>query len=343
MPARWVQPDIKRGPGVTPSADLAAAEFSSQRRIPDFFIVGHPKSGTTALYTMLRDHPQIFMPKLKEPLYFSSDMSLRFPTPRSGKVPQTLDAYLALFAEAQPEQLWGEASSSYLWSQSAASAIAEAQPAARIIAVLREPASFLRSLHLQLMQIHVESQGDFRKAIALESARREGKRIPRRSHRPQLLLYSEHVRYVEQLRRYESRFPPGQMMVIIYDDFRADNEATVRAILRFLDLDDAAPVRVKDANPTVAVRSPRLHELSQALALGQGRLWRTVNTAVKALGPRQVKLAVALRERLLMGKPRLPDDELMLELRRRFKPEVVALSEHLDRDLVTLWGYDRLD
>jgi hypothetical protein len=320
-----------------------AAEISSQRRIPNFFIVGHPKSGTTALYTMLRDHPQIFMPTLKEPLFFSSDMRLRFPTPRSGKLPQTLDAYLALFAAAQPEQMWGEASSSYLWSRSAAAAIAEARPDARIIAVLREPASFLRSLHLQLMQIHVESQGNFRKAIALESARRAGKRIPRRSHRPQLLLYSEHVRYVEQLRRYESVFPAEQMMVIVYDDFRADNEATVRGILRFLDLDDTAEIRIKDANPTVTVRAPRLHGLSQALALGQGRLSHTVNTAVKALGPRRLRRVVTIRERLLMGKPSSPDEELALELRRRFKPEVVALSEHLDRDLVSLWGYDRLD
>jgi hypothetical protein len=33
----------------------------------------------------------------------------------------------------------------------------------------------------------------------------------------------------------------------------------------------------------------------------------------------------------------------MVELRRRFKPEVLALSEYLERDLVALWGYDRLD
>jgi hypothetical protein len=32
----------------------------------------------------------------------------------------------------------------------------------------------------------------------------------------------------------------------------------------------------------------------------------------------------------------------MLELRRRYRPEVVALSEHLERDLVALWGYDKL-
>lgn len=315
----------------------------AQRRIPDFFIVGHPKSGTTALYEMLCEHPQIFMPKLKEPLFFSSDMRLRFPTPRSARVPQTLDDYLMLFAEAGNRQLWGEASSSYLWSRMAAGAIAELQPRARIIAVLREPASFLRSLHLQFMQIHVESQGNFRKALALEPARREGRRIPRRSHRPQLLLYSEHVRYVEQLRRYEQVFPHTQMLVLIYDDFRADNEATVRRILRFLEVDDSPPIRVKDANPTVVVRSPRLHELSQAVVLGQSPFSRAVNTAVKALGPRNVRRAVALRERLLMGRPRSADDTLMRELRQRYKPEVQALSDHLDRDLVTLWGYDRID
>ena len=33
----------------------------------------------------------------------------------------------------------------------------------------------------------------------------------------------------------------------------------------------------------------------------------------------------------------------MLELRRRFKPEVVALSEYLDCDPATLWGYDGID
>jgi hypothetical protein len=311
--------------------------------MPDFFIVGHPKSGTTALYRMLREHPQIFMPSLKEPLYFSSDMRLRFETPRSEKVPQTLDAYLALFADAGADQLLGEASSSYLWSRTAAAAIAEAQPAARIVAVLREPASFLRSLHLQLMQIHVEAEGDFSKALALESARRAGKRIPSRSHRPQLLLYSEHVRYVEQVRRYEQLFAPEQLLVIVYDDFRTDNEATVRSILRFLEVDDRAPIHAKEANPTVTVRSPRLHDLSQAVALGRGPLTRCLNRTVKSLGPERTRQLVRLRERVLMGAPPTPDDSVMLELRRRYEPEVLALSEHLGRDLVSLWGYDSLD
>jgi len=317
---------------------------ASRKRVPDFFIVGHAKSGTTALYEMLQDHPQIYMSDLKEPWFFASDMRPRFRSPRAGALPETLADYTALFGEAGAEQRVGEASSSYLWSRTAASGIAEAQPAARIIAILREPASFLRSLHLQLLQTHVETQKDLRRAIALEGARCQGRHIPRRSHRPQLLQYSDHVRYVEQLRRYHARFPPEQVLVLIYDDFRADNEATVRAVLRFLEVDDTRPFEVSTANPSVRMRSQQLDELVHAVSVGRGPASRAAKAAVKALTPsglRRDALRVTQR-RIVHGSPRAPDERLMLELRRRFKSEVIALSEYLDRDLVTLWGYQNV-
>ena len=97
-------------------------------RLPDFFIVGHAKSGTTALYEMLRSHPQIFMPQLKEPWFFASDMQPRFQPPRGGALPRTLAEYSELFAAAHAGQRIGEASSSYLWSRTAAQRIAEVRP-----------------------------------------------------------------------------------------------------------------------------------------------------------------------------------------------------------------------
>jgi hypothetical protein len=310
--------------------------------VPDFFIAGNPKCGTTALYEMLRRHPQIYMPDLKEPWFFASDMRPRFTPPRSASPPETLEDYLSLFDAAGAEQRTGEASSSYLWSSTAAGRIAELRPDARIIAILREPASFLRSLHLQLLQTHVESKKDLGQALSLESARREGKRIPRRSHRPQLLFYSNHVRYVDHLRRYYDAFPSEQMLVLIYDDFRRDNEATVRAVLRFLDVDETVPVDVLDANPTTRMRSQQLNELVHAVSVGRGPVSRVVKSGVKALTPKQVRgEALRMTQRhVVHGSPRPPDDALMLELRRRYKGEVVALSEYLGRDLVSLWGYD---
>jgi hypothetical protein len=314
-------------------------------RVPDFFIVGHAKSGTTALYEMLRRHPQIFMPDFKEPWFFSTDMRPRFRPPRAGRLPQTLEEYTALFADARPDQVVGEASASYLWSRTAAQGIAEVKPEARIVAILREPASFLRSLHMQFLENHVESRRDLRAALELEGPRREGKQIPRGSHRPQLLQYSDHVRYVEQLRRYRERFASEQMLILIYDDFRRDNEGAVRSVLRLLGVDETVPVTVMDVNRTNrTMRSQRLDDLVHAISVGRGPASRLAKTAIKTITPRSLRRdALHVAQRRIVHSPAPPTDEkLMLELRRRFKPEVVALSEYLDRDLVGLWGYDEL-
>lgn len=310
--------------------------------MPDFFIAGHAKCGTTALYEMLRPHPQIYMPDLKEPAFFASDLRTRFQRQAAGHLPVTTEEYLALFADALPGQQVGEASSLYLWSSAAARAIAEAQPNARIITILREPASFLRSLHLQLLQNHIESQKSLRKAIAMEELRREGKRIPRRSVRPQALLYSERVQYVAQLRRYYDVFPADQILVLIYEEFRRDNEATVRKVQRFLGVDDTVEIQGTEANPTVRMRSQQLDELINAVSVGRGPLTKAVKATVKAVAPKRLRLE-ALRtaqRRLVLGAAKPPDEELMADLRRRFKPEVVALSEYLGRDMVALWGYE---
>jgi Sulfotransferase family len=327
---------------MTASADAqAAARTTPHERAPDFFIVGHHKCGTTALYEMLRRHPQIYMPDLKEPWFFARDLRARVKP--SHPLPKTLAEYLSLFTAARPDQRIGEATPSYLMSTTAAASIAEVQPDARIIAILREPANFLRSLHMQSVKNHAETETDLRKALALEPLRREGKAIPRDAARPQELLYSEHVRYVEQLSRYHDVFPAEQVLVLIYEDFRRDNEATVRQVLRFLEVDDGLPVQQLEANPTVGVRSQRLYELMRSVYLGRGPASRLAKAAIKALTPRQQRLdALEATRRRLYREPAAPDASLMLELRRRFSGEVLALSDYLGRDLVTLWGYDEL-
>jgi Sulfotransferase family len=331
---------------MTASAESLTDAGAVQGRIPDFFIVGHHKSGTTALYEMLSRHPQIYMSAIKEPRFLASDMRARFPPPRGRALPQTLEQYRLLFADASPQQRAGEATPAYLFSHTAAARIAELQPAARIIAILREPASFLRSLHLQLLRSHVESEKELRKAISLEAARGEGKQIPRRSHFPQLLQYSEHIRYVEQLRRYYAAFAPEQIMVLIYDDFLADNEKTLRSTLRFLEVDDEQQIEKLHVKQTTrTMRSQQLDDLLYSVTLGQSPISRAARATAKTLAPRELRRDTlrAIRRVGVLGPAPAPDEELMRELRVRFKPEVVALSEYLDRDLVALWGYEDLD
>ncbi len=146
---------------------------AQRARLPDFFIVGHAKSGTTAMYEMLRTHPQIYMPALKEPHIFAREPGQD--AGQSKRHPHTLEQYLSLFEAAGPQQRVGEASASYLRSPHAAERIAELRPDARIVAIFREPASFLRSLHLQLLQSGIESEADFgsrARARAGEASRR---------------------------------------------------------------------------------------------------------------------------------------------------------------------------
>jgi Sulfotransferase family len=311
-------------------------------RLPDFFIVGAPKSGTTSLYWMLRQHPQIFMPDLKEPQFFASDppprRELVDKLPREAKRPHTLQEYLSLFEDARPEQRVGESSTFYISSHTAAARIAELQPQARIIAILREPVAFLRSLHLTLLLIAYETETDLRKAMSLQAARREGGQIPRHCVRPQLLQYSEHVRYTEQLRRFEDRFPPGHLLVLITDDLWGDTEATIRQVLRFLEVDDEHPIAPVNTNVTKrAVRAPWLRD-----ALESAAAWRGPPRPGRgeALLRRTVR---SVRRRAMMGETPPLDAQFALELRRRFKGEVEALGDYLGRDLVRLWGYEEVN
>jgi hypothetical protein len=321
---------------MTVSDEPAGAGTAVAARLPDFFIIGHHKSGTTALYEMLRRHPQIFMPTLKEPRFFDTDLHALTNTHSTGWLPGTLEEYLALFREARPGQRLGEASPSYLRSATAASAIAAAQPSARCIAILREPASFVRSMHMQLVQEHVEAEKDLREAVAKEEIERAGRRV---------LRYSDHVHYVEQLRRFHAVFPPEQVLVLIYDDFRDDNEGTVKRVLRFLEVDDSVPIEVFDANPSVSVRSLRLDAAVRAMYAGSGPLARAVKRTAGALIPARARHGAVrrLRRGVIYGKPQPVDEDLMIDLRRRYKAQVYELSDYLGRDLAALWGYDALD
>ncbi len=93
-------------------------------------------------------------------------------------------------------------------------------------------------MHLELLKDHVEKETDLRRAMAREERMREQK--------PTLWYSMDRVEYVAQLRRYHAVFPPEQVLVLIYDDFRADNEATVRSVLRFLGVDE--PRRPRDGS-----------------------------------------------------------------------------------------------
>ena len=188
----------------------------------------------------------------------------------------------------------------------------------------------------------LEDHKDLAGALALESERREGRAIPASCYRPQALFYSERVRYLEQLRRYHAVFPREQVLVLIYDDFRADNAGTVRTVLEFLGVDQDAVLPAVEANPSVAVRSLRLDAFRHRLG-GGAKASQGSGEAQPTLGGRARRLAGRAARRALYERPPEPDERLMRELRGNLEEEVRSLGEYLDRDLITLWGYDRVE
>ncbi len=129
--------------------------------------------------------------------------------------------------------------------------------------------------------------------------------------------------------------------MLIYDDFRNDNAGTVRRVLDFLEVHDMPPIEPVRTRPLPAIRSLTLHQLGRAVRLarrerGYGKGPRTPGSG----GPSRLS---SLWKRAVYKPALAPDESFMIELRRRYKDEVLALSEYIDRDLVSLWGYDRLE
>jgi hypothetical protein len=164
------------------------------------------------------------------------------------------------------------------------------------------------------------------------------------------------VRYVAQLSRFEQALGREQMMVLIYEDFRHDNDAAARAVMRFLGVDDGVALEIAQGDQTdrlrsgrggrKAVRLQRLHRAGRAIKLARrqpeqaSRLTLTFDALTRGL-LRNDAVENLARRAVFQATPSL-DEAFPRELRQRFKPEVQALSEYLERDLVSQWGYDSI-
>ena len=290
-------------------------------RWPDFYVVGAPKCGTTALYEYLRQHPSLFLPFHKEPLFFGDDLSRRY-----GRM--SADQYLALFEGALEGQRIGEASAWYLYSECAAGEIAAVSPAASIIAMVRQPVEMMHAQHSQLLFNRQEEIADFGEALEAEPARRRGERLPPGPLRPETLRYRETARYAEQLQRYIDVFGRDRVHVIVFDDFRDATSGAVRATFEFLGVDPDVPVELGARNINKQARSAVLQRL----------VYRPPGAARVARVLRRYPWAHRARDWVVSRNsrtgPRAPlDPGLRRRLTEEFEPEIRKLEVLLDRPL----------
>lgn len=212
-----------------------------QIRKPNFFIVGAPRCGTSALYSYLRNHPLIFMSELKEPHYFAPDLgAFRHVT--------SLDAYLKLFSDQTPRHVAvGEASPFYLYSQVAPQRLYDFNPEAKLIAMLRNPADLAYSFHSLAVWHRWEDQ-DFESAWRLQTNREQGIDLPSVNPYPFRVQYRKIATLGEQVERLLRVFPRDQVQFILYEDFAQSTAAVYADTLKFLGVPHDGSVHFRRIN-----------------------------------------------------------------------------------------------
>jgi hypothetical protein len=201
--------------------------------LPDFLVVGVPKAGTTALYAALVQHPQLFLPGVKEPKFFLSDG----PPPRQPGGPgdrQTYRehvwqraAYEALFEAAPPGTTRGEATPFYLYDRRAHQRMARVVPHARLVAILRDPVDRAHSNWAHLWAAGLEPESDFVAACRAEPRRRA-------AGWAHFWHYIGQGRYGEQLEHLYRWFAREQVLVLRYRDLRDRPTDTLDQVCAFL-------------------------------------------------------------------------------------------------------------
>lgn len=197
---------------------------------PNFFIVGAPKCGTTAISEYLRSHPNVFMSKFKEPHFFSSDLDMNR---------RTLEQYLDLFAHAGRQQtIIAEASTTYLFSQVALPRIREFNPDAKILVMLRRPDELAYAIYGQCFLAGIETETDFERAWELQDKRAAGAELPPGCPSYKVLQYKWMASIGSQVQRLLQIFPRSQVHIILMDDLVTDPRGEYLRLLSFLGLPD---------------------------------------------------------------------------------------------------------
>jgi len=197
----------------------------------DFFIAGAPKSGTTALYTYLSTHPDIFLPAHKEPSFFADDY------PNIGGRLKSLNAYEKLYLN-NSKKVTGDSSSCYLASDAAPSAIYRYNPDAKIIILLRHPVDLFISEHSQLLYSFYEDIEDPFQAWQMQEKRSSGQHIPASCREPMVLQYRKVCAHGTNLKKYRNIFPQTSILVRFFEDFIECPGAVYRDVLKFIGVPD---------------------------------------------------------------------------------------------------------
>ncbi|MGH6920554.1 MAG: sulfotransferase family protein [Geminicoccaceae bacterium] len=278
--------------------------------IPDFFVIGAFKSGTTALNYMLTQHDRIFVHRIvKETNFFAPDAHLGFRI-------EARTEYEDLFRSASAAQRIGEVCPSYLFSKVAAGLIRRDAPDARLVAVLRDPAD--RAFSDFMMQVR---NGRRRIEDLRPQIEREIQRQPLPGDRP---ILAQGL-YAGQLSRFWSLFPRSSIKVMLHSDLKNHALDTVNDLFDFIGLEPLS--RIKSDQIYNVSGIPRSTVLQHVI--NRARRKRMV---VKRIVPERLHgPAMRLANRNLRKAQLSP--ELRSLLVSYYRADILTLQNEIDHDL----------
>lgn len=295
----------------------------TDQRFPNFFILGAPKSGTTALSEYLRQHPDVLFSQPKEPHYFNDDFSHRHI--------ESMDLYLKCFSQGNGrEPAVGEGSVFYLYSKTAVPNILDLVPKARFIVMLRNPVEAAYSYHWQAMYSHGENLEDFETAWRAQEKRQLGEKLPPHNRVREALQYGPLFSYAEQLARLLELVPRERVHVILYDDFKKNPAAVYQQTLKFLSLSPFSLQTYQRINPSKRLRWPIVE-----------RMVGVVGGVKRALGIKKglgVLSSVKILNTKYQERPSLPAP-FRSELNAYYQQDIRRTAELIGRDL-SAWAHD---
>ncbi|WP_196800943.1 sulfotransferase [Thioalkalivibrio sp. AKL12] len=268
---------------------------------PNFFIVGAPKCGTTALASYLSEHPDVNISKPKEPHYFlhrSAD---------NRKITE-YDHYIRLFSSKSNTTASGEASVWYLYSSTARRAIAREFPESKIIIMRRDPVDFFLSMHSEAVFCGSELEVDPERAW-----RRECERYVAHSvYDPIELISGWRNRYIElmqhdkYIREYQKTFGKEKVLVLTQEEMAEDvGEVYCRTLVHLGVSSDFRP-DFKRVNQNKEARSAFVQKVLRGLTRNE----------------RLVKVSRAIKKRLGVGTFGVAEKVRRLNARTVSRPQV---------------------
>jgi hypothetical protein len=192
----------------------AISSRTTEERLPTFLLIGAMKAGTTSLYHYLKVHPQVAMPRYKAPEFFVAEANWH----------RGVEWYRRQFPPVGPEVLAiGEASnaySKYPRFRGVPKRVASLLPDARLLYVVRDPLSRIRS-HYQTRVADGSEAEPFGDAVFTDP------------------IYLDYSRYALQVEQYLEHFPREQLLVVTSEDLRESRDATMRRVYEFIGVDPA--------------------------------------------------------------------------------------------------------